>query len=81
MYKLLGIPVIRPQVVETTALGAAYAAGLSSGFWNSFEELAKHWQEKARWKPAMDESVRKQKILFWNKAVQRTLDWVTEENQ
>jgi len=76
---LLGIPVIRPQVVETTALGAAYAAGLSSGFWKSFEELSKHWKEKSRWVPAMDDTVRKEKILFWNKAVQRTLDWVNED--
>jgi glycerol kinase len=76
---LLGIPVIRPQVVETTALGAAYAAGLSSKFWQSFEEVAKHWKEKSRWVPAMEESVRKEKILFWNKAVQRTLDWVSDE--
>ena len=78
---LLGIPVIRPQVVETTALGAAYAAGLSSGFWESFEELSKHWKEKSRWVPAMDAAVRDQKILFWNKAVQRTLGWVTEEDE
>lgn len=76
---LLGIPVIRPQVVETTALGAAYAAGLSSCFWESFEELAKHWKEKSRWVPAMDDATRKEKILFWNKAVQRTLDWVSDE--
>ena len=76
---LLGIPVIRPQVVETTALGAAYAAGLSSKFWKSFEELAAHWKEKSRWVPAMEESVRHEKISFWNKAVQRTLDWVPED--
>ncbi len=77
---LLGIPVIRPQVVETTALGAAYAAGLSCGFWESFEQLALQWREKSRWEPAMDEAVRKEKIQFWNKAVQRTLDWVTEDD-
>ncbi|PKL26835.1 MAG: glycerol kinase [Spirochaetae bacterium HGW-Spirochaetae-2] len=78
---LLGIPVIRPQVVETTALGAAYAAGLSSGFWESFEELSRHWKEKSRWEPAMDNAVRDQKVQFWNKAVQRTLGWVTEEDE
>ena len=76
---LLGIPVIRPQVVETTALGAAYAAGLSVGFWNTFEELKVHWKEKSRWIPAMDDDVRKEKITFWNKAVQRTLDWLPVE--
>ncbi|MDD3365718.1 MAG: glycerol kinase GlpK [Sphaerochaetaceae bacterium] len=78
---LLGIPVIRPQVVETTALGAAYAAGLSCGFWKSFEELGAHWREKSRWEPAMGEADRKQKIQFWNKAVQRTLGWVTADDQ
>ena len=77
---LLGIPVIRPQVVETTALGAAYAAGLSSGFWHTFKELGLHWKEKSRWEPAMDPQVRDKKILFWNKAVQRTLDWESTEN-
>jgi glycerol kinase len=77
---LLGIPVIRPQVVETTALGAAYAAGLSTGFFTSFEELASHWREKSRWVPVMDDATRKQKILFWNKAIQRTLDWETDED-
>lgn len=78
---LLGIPVIRPQVFETTALGAAYAAGLSTGFWTSFEELASHWHEKARWIPAMDDETRQQKIRFWNKAIQRTLDWETDGNE
>lgn len=76
---LLAIPVIRPQVFETTALGAAYAAGLSCGFWKSIEEVASHWREKSRWVPTMEDSVRQEKILFWNKAVQRTLDWVSEE--
>lgn len=75
---LLGIPVIRPQVVETTALGAAYAAGLSTGFYRSFEQLVAYWKEKSRWVPAMEELVRKQKMEFWNKAVQRTLNWVSE---
>lgn len=75
---LLGIPVIRPQVVETTALGAAYAAGLSMGFYGSFDELSSHWREKSRWVPVMDDATRKQKILFWNKAIQRTLDWETD---
>ena len=75
---LLGIPVIRPQVFETTALGAAYAAGLSTGFWGSFEELASHWREKSRWVPAMDDATRQQKVRFWNKAIQRTLDWETD---
>ena len=78
---LLGIPVIRPQVVETTALGAAYAAGLSSGFWHTFEELAHHWKEKSRWEPAMEDSVRETKILFWKKAVKRTLGWISANDE
>lgn len=73
---LLGIPVIRPHVVETTALGAAYAAGLSTGFWQSFEELAFHWKEQSRWAPTMDSAERDEKISFWNKAVQRTFEWI-----
>lgn len=73
---LLGIPVVRPLVVETTALGAAYAAGLSVGFWTTFDELRAHWREKSRWEPTMEEALRQEKISFWNKAVQRTLNWV-----
>lgn len=76
---LLGIPVIRPHVVETTALGAAYAAGLSTGFWQSFEELAFHWKEQSRWVPTMDSAERDEKIGFWNKAVQRTFEWISAD--
>lgn len=76
---LLGIPVIRPQITETTALGAAYAAGLSVKFWTTFEELRAQWKEKSRWVPAMDDDVRQEKISFWNKAVQRTLGWITPQ--
>lgn len=76
---LLGIPVIRPQVIETTALGAAYAAGLSVTFWNTVDELKGQWKEKSRWVPTMEEAVRQEKISFWKKAVQRTLGWVSEE--
>ncbi|MFA5513357.1 MAG: glycerol kinase GlpK [Sphaerochaetaceae bacterium] len=75
---LLGIPVIRPDVFETTALGAAYAAGLSVGLWNSLDELTVYWKEKSRWLASMDQSVREKKILFWNKAIERTLNWETE---
>lgn len=78
---LLGIPVIRPLVVETTALGAAYAAGLSVGVWKSVEELASYWQEETRWSPTMGESVRNEKIRFWKKAVSRTLDWVSSDDE
>ena len=55
---ILGVPVIRPQVAETTALGAAYAAGLATGFWESEEDLRQNWAEDKRWDPQMDESQR-----------------------
>ncbi len=72
---ILNIPVIRPVIIETTALGAAYAAGLASGFWKSMEELSSHWKEDKRWNPAMEEKERRQRYYFWNKAVQKTLNW------
>ncbi len=72
---ILETPVIRPVVAETTALGAAYAAGLTTGFWANKEEVARHWKEKERWTPAMDQDVRQEKLRCWHKAVDRTLDW------
>jgi glycerol kinase len=73
---ILGVPVIRPQVAETTALGAAYAAGLATGFWESQEDLRENWAEDRRWHPQMDERVRRQHLRQWRKAVARTFDWV-----
>ena len=73
---LLGVPVIRPQVVETTALGAAYAAGLSVGVYKNLNELSAYWKEKKRWEATMDEATRNEKVRFWKKAVERTLEWV-----
>ncbi|MGH0054365.1 MAG: glycerol kinase GlpK [Sphaerochaetaceae bacterium] len=78
---LLGIPVIRPLIVETTALGAAYAAGLSVGIWQNFNELSTYWKEDQRWEAKMGEDERNRKVLFWKKAVHRTLDWVSEEKE
>jgi glycerol kinase len=72
---LLGVPVIRPQVAETTALGAAYAAGLATGFWDSVESLRQNWQEDKRWEPKMDAERRDEYYKFWKKAVTRTFDW------
>jgi len=72
---VLGIPVIRPRVIETTALGAAYAAGISVGLFKDFETLKHHWKEESRWEPKMDEETRRSKIGFWKKAVERTLNW------
>jgi glycerol kinase len=76
---ILGVPVVRPVVAETTALGAAYAAGLAVGFWSSLEELAGNWQEDRRWTPSMDEDERERLDRSWKKAVTKTLDWVDED--
>jgi glycerol kinase len=73
---LLGVPVIRPKVAETTALGAAYAAGLAVGFWTSTDELRANWAHDAEWRPAMAASEREREYRLWKKAVARTLDWV-----
>lgn len=73
---VLGVPVIRPKVTETTALGAAYAAGLATGFWASQDELRERWAEDKRWEPQLDEETREKEYARWKKAVQRTLDWV-----
>lgn len=78
---LLGIPVVRPLVVETTALGAAYAAGLSVGVWTDLDELASYWKEERRWTPKMSESVREEKVRYWKKAVNRTLDWIVDDKE
>ncbi len=72
---VLGVPVIRPVVTETTALGAAYAAGLAAGFWSGLDELRERWAEDARWEPQMDEERREREYAQWRKAVTRTLDW------
>jgi len=73
---ILGVPVIRPVVAETTALGAAYAAGLAVGFWTDLDELREKWQEKKRWEPAIDDDERAALMATWKKAVTRTFDWV-----
>jgi len=72
---LLDIPVIRPVVRETTALGAAYAAGLSAGFWKNTAEIAAQWAEDRRWTPGMTREERQNRCHFWAKAVERTLNW------
>ncbi|ANJ27735.1 glycerol kinase GlpK [Agromyces aureus] len=76
---ILGVPVVRPVVAETTALGAAYAAGLAVGFWSGLDDLAKNWQEDKRWEPSMDEAERERLDRSWKKAVSKTLDWVDED--
>ncbi len=76
---ILGVPVVRPVVAETTALGAAYAAGLAVGFWSSLDELRANWQEDKRWTPSMDEAERARLDRNWKKAVSKTLDWVDDD--
>jgi glycerol kinase len=74
---ILGVPVVRPRVAETTALGAAYAAGLAIGFWNSLDDLRANWQIDKTWNPKMVEGTRNDLFTGWKKAVERTFDWVT----
>ncbi|AZH84431.1 glycerol kinase [Plantibacter sp. PA-3-X8] len=78
---ILGVPVIRPVVAETTALGAAYAAGLAVGFWSDLDDLAKNWQEDKRWEPNMDSAERDRLYRNWKKAVTKTFDWVDDDVQ
>jgi glycerol kinase len=73
---ILDVPVVRPKVIETTALGAAYAAGLATGFWSGTDELVRNWAIDKRWTPAMDASRRERLNVVWNRAVSRSLDWV-----
>jgi glycerol kinase len=72
----LQVPVIRPKVAETTALGAAYAAGLAVGFWGSYEDLRQNWGKDAEWSPKMDSGEIDREYGQWKKAVTRTFDWV-----
>jgi glycerol kinase len=73
---LLDRPVVAPRVTETTALGAAYAAGLAVNFWDSTDALRRNWAEARRWNPAMEPATRNQLYGNWQRAVARTLDWV-----
>jgi len=73
---ILGVPVIRPKVAETTALGASYAAGLAVGFWNNVDDLRKNWLMDKTWEPAMDADTRAELYNGWLKAVERTFDWI-----
>ncbi|MCU1470626.1 MAG: glycerol kinase [Glaciihabitans sp.] len=72
---ILGIPVVRPVVTETTALGAAYAAGLAVGYWSTLDDLRTKWQEDKRWEPTIDADARAALLHTWKKAITRTFDW------
>jgi glycerol kinase len=76
---LLGVDTIRPAVAETTALGAAYAAGLATGLWPEQEDLRENWIEDKRWSPKMDSAKADEYYRQWKKAVTKSFDWVDEE--
>ena len=73
---VLGVPVVRPRVIETTALGAAYAAGLATGVWSSTEDVRANWREARRWEPRMDAAEVERRSARWREAVERSLGWV-----
>jgi glycerol kinase len=73
---ILNVSVVRPKILETTALGAAYAAGLAIGYWSSLEQLKKNWQVEKTWRPSMNHADRDKLIHNWKKAVQRSFNWI-----
>jgi len=73
---ILDVPVIKPKIAETTSLGAAYAAGLAVGFWDSVDSLRKNWQKDVQWEPSMTQIKRQSLYSGWKKAVTRTFDWL-----
>ncbi|MET9499843.1 glycerol kinase GlpK [Streptomyces sp. NPDC006552] len=76
---VLGVPVIRPRISETTCLGAAYAAGLATGVWSDLDELKAHWRRDVEWSPSMAERVREREYRNWRKAVERSFGWHEED--
>jgi len=76
---ILGVPVIRPQVAETTALGAAYAAGIAVGYWSGEQDVIDNWAEDKRWSPSMADDERDRQYRLWKKAVTKTFDWVDDD--
>ena len=76
---ILGVDVVRPEVTETTALGAAYAAGIAVGYWDGQKDAAANWREGERWRPRMKPAERERLLRNWKKAVTKTLDWVDDD--
>ena len=72
---ILGADVLRPECIETTALGAAYLAGLATGYWQSREEIEKNWQLSHRFVPSMSDAIRQERLKGWDKAVRCALMW------
>jgi glycerol kinase len=75
---VLDVPVVRPIVAETVSLGAAYSAGLAVGYWPDLESLRANWHKAAEWLPSMDPKRRERDYRKWQKAVQRTMDWIDD---
>lgn len=78
---ILGVPVVRPKVAETTALGAAYAAGIAVGFWQGEQDVIDNWAEDKRWEPSMDDAAREKTYRKWKKAVTKSFDWVDDDTE
>jgi glycerol kinase len=78
---ILGVPVVRPVVAETTALGAAYAAGLAVGFWTDVAEMRRNWRADKRWEPRWSTDQREAGHSGWKKAIERTLNWIEVEDK
>lgn len=78
---IVGVPVVRPKVAETTALGAAYAAGLATGYWQNTDEMRANWGMDKTWEPQMSDDQRDMLYAGWKKAVTRTFDWVEQEQE
>jgi glycerol kinase len=76
---ILGVPVVRPVVAETTALGAAYAAGLAVGFWSNAQQMCSNWQADRHWEPRWSADQREAGHFGWKKAIERTLNWIDVE--
>jgi glycerol kinase len=77
---VLGAPVIRPKVIETTCLGAAYAAGLAVGFWPDQAALKRNWGKSAEWAPKLAADMREKRYRKWKKAVRASMDWMDEDD-
>jgi glycerol kinase len=77
---ILGVDVVRPVITETTALGAAFAAGLATGVWSNTDQLRDLWQEDKRWKPAMSSEERERLLRSWKKAVTKSMNWVDDDD-
>ena len=77
---ILNVPVVRPEHLETTGMGAAFAAGLAVGVWKSLEEIGRMWAANTKWNPNMDDKEREKSWKGWNKAVQKSMHWLEDDD-